>query len=668
METGVESPRLACRSTPPELEIRVLGSLVVLRDGVAVTLPASRKTRALLAYLALTPQPVSRSDLCEFLWDIPNDPRGELRWSLTKIRALVDRANQCRLRSVGNTVWLDVETCVVDAMVVAEATATIGKMSFEGLQALVALFAGDVLAGLEIDGCSTFNGWLTAQRRRFRGYRAVLLEHLVRSAPDDEIIRYLDDWLAIAPFDRRVHERLFAELARNGRMRESEEHLGATIRIFESEGLDCAPIRDAWRAQQCATRSPARVEAFASLEGPASARVMAAPRRASVVVMPFDEAPIRDGGGDGTATALAHDVVTRLAKLRSVFVIAQGTALALYERRVGPEEAGRTLDVDFVVSGSVRRANRLAVTVELAETRTARIVWAERFDRDLSEAFDVLDEIGNSIVASIAVEIEATERARAILMPPNSLDAWDAHHRGLWHAYRFTHSDNDRARYFFEMAVRLDPSFSRAQAGLSFTHFQDAFQGWSPREPAVARSLEAAHASVLVDDRDPAAHLAMGRALWLGGRLDPSIAELERAVELSPNFAMGHYTLAFVHSQEGDPLRAIDSSDYSRRLSPFDPLLFGMLGARAMALVRLGRFDEAANWGIRAAGRPNAHAHIFAIAAFALALAGRLDEARVYLEGIRATLPGYGVEDFLTAMHFRGDDAVAFRAGARLLG
>jgi tetratricopeptide (TPR) repeat protein len=93
----------------------------------------------------------------------------------------------------------------------------------------------------------------------------------------------------------------------------------------------------------------------------------------------------------------------------------------------------------------------------------------------------------------------------------------------------------------------------------------------------------------MADDRAPAAHWAMGRALWLRGRHDQSIIELDQAVKLSPNFALAHYNLAFVNATVGDPLAAISSSDHSRSLSPFDPMLFGMLGARAMALVRLGR-------------------------------------------------------------------------------
>src|SRR5262249_52481957 len=160
----------------------------------------------------------------------------------------------------------------------------------------------------------------------------------------------------------------------------------------------------------------------------------------------------------------------------------------------------------------------------------------------------------------------------------------------------------------------LDPTFARAHAGLSFTHWQNAFQLWADRERESAEAFEAAGQSLMADDHDPAAHWAMGRALWLRGRNDESLFELERAVDLSPNFALGHYALAFVQSQSGDPQAAIGSSDHSRHLSPFDPLLFGMLGARAMAHVRLGQFDQAAEWAVKAAARPNAHIIILAIA------------------------------------------------------
>jgi TolB-like protein/DNA-binding SARP family transcriptional activator/Flp pilus assembly protein TadD len=651
--------------------VRALGALTICRDGLTLVLPASRKVRALFAYLTLAPRAVARSQLCELLWDLPNDPRGELRWCLSKIRGLVDEPGRRRVLTRQDTIQLDLTDCFVDVIEVSRATEErIEMLAPERQRTLCLLFNGEFLEGLEIDRSPVFNGWLTAQRRRFRGCHAALLEHLVKNVPDDEALGYLEKWLQLVPFDRRVHENFLAALARLGRIREGEEHLAATARLFEAEGLDCAPVRDAWWSARAQGAGPPRVSSLTAGAGRGGDDIVkVAPRRASIAVMPFVDRSTAPGARGGTGDALAHDVITRLAKLRSLFVIAQGTVFALHERRMGSEETGRMLNVDFVVSGSVRLDDkRLAVTVELAETRTARIVWAEIFNHKLDDAFLVLEEIGNRIVASIASEIETIERNRAILRPPNSLDAWEAHHRGLWHMYRFSNADNERARHFFQLAVRLDPTFSRAYAGLSFTHFQDAFQGWAKREPEIDRAFEAAGQSLMVDDRDPAAHWAMGRALWLRGRHDQSVIELEQAIDLSPNFALGHYNLAFVHSTAGDPRAAISSSDHSRDLSPFDPMLFGMLGARAMALVRLGRFEEAANWAVKAAARPNAFPHIRAIAAFSLALAGSLDEARAYAAAIHTTLPRYGVADFLDAFRFDTAGAALFRKGAKRIG
>ena len=657
---------------PPAIHVRMLGRLTIWRRGAPLTLPASRKVRALFAYLALALRPMTRSQLCELLWDVPNDPRGELRWSLSKVRSLVDERGRPRVQTRADTVWLDLSDCLVDAIEVARATGEgIQTLPAGRQRALAALFSGDFLEGLAMGRSPAFDGWLTAQRRRFRGCHAALLEHLVKRVPDDEAFPYLEHWLQLAPFDPRVHDLLLSAFARRGQIREGEEHLAATARLFEGEGLDAAPLRDAWQSARAraAASSEIRVSAPSMPAAGSDAVIIPASRRASVAVMPFVDRSATPDTRGGPADALAHDVITRLAKLRILFVIAEGSVFALHERHVGPEEAGRMLNVDYVVSGTIRRdGKQLTVTVELTETRTARIAWAEVLKHKLDDAFLVIEEIGNRIVASVASEIETIERNRAILRPPSSLDAWEAHHRGLWHMYRFSKADNERARRFFETAVRLDPTFARAYAGLSFTHFQNAFQGWAKRGPAVDRAFGAATQGLMADDRDPAAHWAMGRALWLRGQDDQSVVELERAIDLSPNFALGHYTLAFVNSQTGDPKAAISSSDYSRRLSPFDPLLFGMLGARAMALVRLGRLQEAADWAVKAASRPNAHPHILAIAAFSLALSGSLDEARQWAAALRRAHPGYGIADFLGAFRFDPHGAALFRKGAKRLG
>jgi DNA-binding SARP family transcriptional activator len=653
VETAVDS----------QLRVQMLGPLRVFLGDQVVPLAASRKVRALFCYLALAPRPVGRSQLCELLWDVPNDPRGELRWCLSKIRAAIERGGRKRVVTNGDEISLDLSDCVVDAMQVDRATRDgLERQTVEHKCDLVALFAGDFLESLEIDRSPAFNGWLTAQRRRFRACHAALLEQIALKSSDDDAQPYLEKWLQLAPFDRRVHELLLRGFARRGRMREGEEHLAATTAMFEAEGLDASPIRDAWRAGRAQSIV---VPAPRVIEEP----LPSAQRRASIAVMPFADQSSSPGERGSVADALAHDITTRLAKLRSMFVIAQGSAFALHERRVGPEEAGRMLNVDYVLSGSVRlQGSRLTVTVDLVETRTARIVWSEILNQKLDDTFAVLEEIGNKIVASIAAEIETIERNRAVLRPPSSLDAWEAHHRGLWHMYRFTKADNERAKHFFETAVKLDPTFARAYAGLSFTHFQNAFLGWGKRGAEIDRAYATAGQSILVDDRDPAAHWAMGRALWLRGDNEHAVAELQHSVQLSPNFALAHYTLAFVQAQAGDPEAAIAASDCSRALSPFDPLLFAMLGSRAMALARQGRHAEAAQWAAKAAARPNAHAHIHAIAAFTSSLAGELDDARSYAATIRKMVPSYAMQDFLDAFRFEEDGEKLFREAAKRIG
>jgi DNA-binding SARP family transcriptional activator/TolB-like protein len=690
------------------MRVRLLGSLTIERDGDLLALPASRKVRALFAYLALAPRAVSRSQLCELLWDVPNDPRGELRWCLSKIRSFADdqgaSGGRRRVQTCADAVALDLSDCFVDAGEVAAAmSSSPATLAPERQEELNGLYGGDFLEGLEIRS-PPFDGWLTARRRQFRAWHAALLEQLAARAPDEEAISHLEQWLRLAPFDPCAHGLMLTALARQGRIREGEEHLESTTRLFEAEGLDVAPVRTAWRNAR--RHAPGVAPAGAAVAAPDVA-VVAAPyvagsdviafevtagagsigsfeggttgsegevapvgaRRAAIAVMPFEDQSPAKGARGGAADALAYDVISRLAKLRCMFVIAQGSVFALHERRVAPEEAGRLLKVDYVVSGSVRReGKRLAVNVNLTETASGRIVWAESFNHKPHDTLLLLDEIGNRIVASVASEVETVERNRAILKPPNSLDAWEAHHRGLWHMYRFSKLENERAQEFFKTALRLDPTFSRAYACLSFTHWQNAFQGWSAREPEADRAFEAAGQSLMADERDPAAHWAMGRAVWLRGRHDQAVVELEHAIDLSPNFALGHYTLAFVHSQTGDPVTAISSADYSRHLSPFDPLLFGMLGARAMALVRLGQFEDAAGWAVKAASRPNAHPHILAIASYSLALAGSLAEARAYAAAVHRAIPGYRVDDFLGAFRFDPEGAALFREGAGRIG
>ena len=673
---SVESSPLGGRQTAG-IRLRMLGPLAIERGGAPLELPASRKTCGLLAYLALTKRPVQRSRLCELFWDeAANDPRGELRWCLSKLRALLADSTGNIVSASGDAVALQLDALLVDAQEVASAMERgVERLSLEQLQALSELYRGELLEGLVIERCPEFNLWLTGQQSRYAAIRTALLQRVVESLPADSSkgLAALEKWVEVAPFDHNAQAELLRRLALRGRIDSCKRQLAAAARLYEAEALDFEPIRQAWQKIYEARSVPGiAIAAVATARPAAGAGVQTgskATRRPSLAVMPFHALPDRREGTGETADGLTHDIITRLAKLRNFFVIAEGSVFALGGRRVGPEEAGRRLNVDYVASGSVRRrSSRIGVSVELIDAAIGRILWTEDFDCKPDDVFSLMDDIGNRIVASIAGEIEAVERNRAVLKPPDSLDAWQAYHRGLWHMYRFTNTENETARKFFEMAVQLDPTFARAHAGLSFTYWQSAFQNWGDRKQHATRALESAGRGLIVDEHDPAAHWAMGRALWLSGRHDQAISELRQTVDLSPNFALGHYSLAFVHSQSGDPLSAIEAADHSRLLSPFDPLLFGILGSRSMAHVRLQQFDEAATWSAKAAMQPNAHVLILAIAAFCHALAGQIEEARAYAAAVRKARPRFTVDDYLNAFQFSPDAALLFRKAAERVG
>ncbi len=643
------------------LFVRLLGPPAILRDGVEVAMPRSRKVRAALAFLALSPGPLPRSRLCDLLWDVPNDPRGELRWCLSKLRGLLDDLDRQRVVTRGDLVGLDLSDCRVDAMEIERAVvAGVDRAELAELARLCELAGGDLLDGVDVDGTPELNGWLAAQRNRYRAMRVTMLHALAtRAAEPADTFRWVDVWLQLAPFDRRAHEIMLEALVRSGRHHDADAHLAATQRAFEKEGLDGLPLRDALRAAR--SGGTARVEVTTSPER----AVIASRRRASVAVMPFAERSASTGSR--VADGVTEDIIMQLAKLRVLFVIARGTVFALGERGIGPQEAGRMLNVDYVVNGSVRReADRVAVTVELADARDGRIVWTDALEGEGPESFALLDAIVERIVAAIAEEIEAAEVHRALLKPPGSLDAWEAYHRGLWHMFKFNGPDNRDAEQFFRRAIALDPTFARAHAGLSFTHFQNAFLDLTAdRDRQIELAFATAGHGLSADSHDPAAHWAMGRALWLRGAQSESLAELQCSVDLSPNFALGHYTLGFVQAQKGDPRAAIAATSTSRQLSPFDPLQFAMLASRALAHVRLDEVAEAADWAVQATSRPNAHAHILAIAAECLALAERRDEARRFVARIRENLPGYSVSDFLRAFRFDADVDRLFRRCAK---
>ena len=380
---------------------------------------------------------------------------------------------------------------------------------------------------------------------------------------------------------------------------------------------------------------------------------LALPAQPSIVVLPFET--VDDDEHRNFARGLAHDIMTRLGRTRSFFVIARGSAF-----RFGPgphdvRDVGRKLGVRYVVQGYVRFAgSEIAIDAALADAIDGKEVWAEHFERKLDCVFETQEEIIGSIVGAISSEVALMEQRRALLEDPANLDAWGAYHRGCWHMYRFTPADYVQAQRFFELSLRLDPNSSRSLAGLSFVHWQRAFLEISPdRAGEVERAQELAQQSVSLNPRDPLAHWALGRAYLLRGEMSESIAELTASAELNPSFAVGQYTLGFALMHAGDLKQSIAMADKARRLSPYDPMSFAMIGVRAFSLGMAGEFAQAAKLMAISIRQPNAHYHMVAMAAVCDALAGHEEEARRDLRRLLQARPGYGLMDFLRAFPFQ---------------
>jgi DNA-binding SARP family transcriptional activator/TolB-like protein len=486
--------------------VLLLGPLQVIQSGVQLPLPRSRKVRALLAYLAMAPRPVPRDKLCDLFWDAADDPRSELRWCLSKLRPLFNAPNTVRVIADREQVQIDASSLEIDALKVAQiAQAMLPSGSCDDLQSLRALFRGEFLEGFSLERAPSFENWLGGQRHRFGQWRQLLLERLSVLLPpeSDDRIEVLRDRIEAVPFEEAAHADLIDALIRRGLNAEAERQTNASLARFQIAGIDSTSLESAFAAARRSRSKTAgmRLVDVASSEPPFD-QPTAHTRGPTLLVVPFAAATPEDAAN---ADGLTSDIIFGLAKLRSVSVIARGTAFVL--RSQTPAAAAALAHAQYVATGHLRRkSQRYLVSAELSDPNSGRIFWVDEFCCNAIDSFSAPPALAARIVAALDAEIHIIERNRALLTPPDSLDAWQAYHRGLAHMYRFTSGDNREAQRFFTRAIALDPTFSRSYAGLSFTHFQNAFQQTCEREHEIALAFETARQGVEVDPSDPEAH------------------------------------------------------------------------------------------------------------------------------------------------------------------
>lgn len=476
---------------------------------------------------------------------------------------------------------------------------------------------------------------------------AFLVEHRERLVSRDEI------------FEKVWDGRVVSDSALSSRVKSARKALGDDgksqrfIKTVHGQGFRfVARVQ----VQRDAGRAMSALGAVSSNQAPAGAqiRTVETNARPSIAILPFRF--IGDASPYATiAEGLPHELITELARLRWLFVIARNSSFRLRDSDMDIREIGRILGVRYCLSGMVEVNGRhLTVATELVDARRGDVFWGESFTGSIDDVHAFRSDIRTKILASLEAQIPLNEAADARLTVTENLDAWSAYHLGLQHLYRFNRRDNVIAAGLFKRAVAQDPDFARAHAGLSFVHFQTAFmqQAEDPvGEIALARRY--AQRGVEIDPLDPFVNFTMGRSYWLEADLDQAMAWLERAVSLCPNYAQGIYARSWTDTIAGKGLEGRRHVDLAMRLSPLDPLFYAMLGTRGLTHIEQGEDAEGARWLDRAARSPGAHVLIAMLACVGHKLAGNEDLANAWANNVRERRPGLTGDEFFRAFPLR---------------
>ena len=379
--------------------------------------------------------------------------------------------------------------------------------------------------------------------------------------------------------------------------------------------------------------------------------------RPTIAVLPFSQMGLAYAFailGDG----IPAEIISSLARLRWLRVIARESSFRFRGPEVDLGGLKAVLGAGFCLSGRVEQfGKRLSVSVDLADTRSGSLVWSEHFERPLDDIHAVRAEIVSAVIAALDLQIPLAEAALARQKPIEHLDAWGAYHLGLAHVYRFNAHDNAIAAGLFKRATELDPGFASAFAARSFTSQQNAAMAYTPDRAAAINAARAeAERSYELDPLDPAANMAMGRYQMLIERPEDGVIWLDRAVDLSPCFAKGHYARAFLHVLCGQTAETRAGINVSMGLSPLDPMLSPMRMIRALSFVADGDYPAAAEQAVQAARTASTH-YLGLLCATAIChLNGQPDAARHWAAALRERRPDASIGDFRKALPFANAD------------
>jgi len=394
---------------------------------------------------------------------------------------------------------------------------------------------------------------------------------------------------------------------------------------------------------------------------PASSRLpknapLPLPDKPSIAVLPFDnmsDDPEQEYFADG----MSEDIITDLSKIAGLFVIARNSSFAYKGQPIDISTVAGELGVRYVLEGSVRRGgSRVRVNAQLIDATTGGHMWAERYDRDMTDIFAVQDELTENIVKALAITLGDEEESRIGQKGTDNLAAYEYMMRGREHFLRTNFEDVKLAKHNLEKAIELDPNFGLPYAYLAQIHAIDYVNGWSDDpQDTIRQAHELAKRGVNLMPDDAHVHLAFGSILLWQRRHDEAIAEAERAVELDGNYAYGLFELGWYLQYAGRATESLEYFDRATRLDPHHADQF--LHFMAQAHFQMANYEEAIDILQRRLVRnPQSDASRMLLAACYGHL-GNLDAARVVWGEIMSINPDFSLEQRRKVLPYKNPES-----------
>jgi len=369
---------------------------------------------------------------------------------------------------------------------------------------------------------------------------------------------------------------------------------------------------------------------------------LALPDKPSIAVLPFDNMS-GDSEQEYFSDGISEDLTTALSHIDWLFVIARNSAFTYKGETIDVKRVGRELGVRYVLEGSVRRAgDRVRINAQLVDAEADRHVWAERFDRQMVDVFELQDDIVASIAATVGPEITLAEIVRARDKRPETLDAWDHYLQAMASYHRMTKDDVAAAISHLEKAIEVEPEFANAYALLGLCHAHIGLRGWvRPARQAFEESHRFAEEAIRLAPSSPETNQALAFVLSITGEAERAITAARRAIDLNPNYADAYAVLGHALIFCGDLEGGLVACQRAERSSPRDTRGSWLYDAMGHAYFMLGDYEQAIEVSKKGLHQdPSIYGALVTLAG-SYACLGREQEARHYVDELLRHIPRY---------------------------